>query len=154
MLSYTYLLRDKDLILFARRRHRFKPHRWRRIADISRDNCYRWFGMYCQDLTKLYSSWRIPNEMRAPRSGHVYIGEECFITYLFRLMRGIHFTTMARTYFGGDPRRMSKMFEITVNHIYFTFYNKISDTSLDQWLPSHLQLGYVYLFDILNLLDR
>ena len=30
------------------------------------------------------------------------------------------------------------MFEIMVNHIYFTFYNKISGTSLDQWVPAHL----------------
>ena len=133
-----FLLRAEDLTVFARRRHRFKPHRWRRISEISRDNCYRWFGVYHQDLTKLYSSWRIPNEMRAPRSRHVYIGEECFIIYLFHLMQGIPFTTMARMYFGGDPRRMSEMFEVMVNHIYFTFYNKISGTSLDQWLPSHL----------------
>ena len=36
-----FLLRAENLTVFARRRHRFKPHRWRRIAKISRDNCYR-----------------------------------------------------------------------------------------------------------------
>ena len=132
------LLRAEDLTVFARRRHRFQPHRWRRIVEIERDNCYRWFGVYRDDLFRLHSAWRIPNEMRAPRSAHVYDGEGCFIIYLFHLMQGDPFTTMARHYFGGDPRRMSEMFEVMVNHIYFTFYNKISGTSLDQWLPAHV----------------
>ena len=64
-------------------------------------------------------------------------GEECFIIYLFHLMQGMAFTTIARDYFGGDPQKMSEMFETMVNYIYFTFYNKISGTSLDQRLPSH-----------------
>ena len=34
-----FLLRAEDLIVFARRRHQFKPHRLRRIAQISQDNC-------------------------------------------------------------------------------------------------------------------
>ena len=133
-----WYLRAEDLTVFARRPHRFKPHRWRHIEDISRDNSYRWFGLYRDDLSRLYSAWRIPNEMRAPRSAHLYDGEECFMIYLFHIMQGTAFTTMARDYFGGDPRRMSEMFETMVNHIYFTFYNKISGTSLDQWLPSHV----------------
>jgi hypothetical protein len=45
---------------------------------------------------------------------------------------------MARHTFGGDPRRMSDMFECMVNHLYVTFYNKVSGTSLNQWLPRHL----------------
>ena len=53
-------------------------------------------------------------------------------------MQGAPFTTMVRHYFGGDPRWMSEMFEVMVNHIYFTFYNKISGTSFDQWLPAHV----------------
>ena len=132
------LLRVEDLTVFARRPHRFQPQRWRRIGEIERDNCYRWFGVYRHDLFKLYSAWRIPHTMKAPRTAHVYDGEACFIIYLFHLMQGTPFTTMARHYFGGDPRRMSDMFEVMVNHIYFNFYNKISGTSLDQWLPAHL----------------
>ena len=132
------LLRAEDLTVFSRRRHQFQPHRWRRIAEIERDNGYRWVLVYRHDLVKLHTAWRIPNMMRAARSAHVYDGEECFIIYLFPLMQGAPFTTMARHYFGGDPRRMSEMFEIMVNHIYFTFYNKISGTSLDQWVPAHL----------------
>ena len=54
------VLRAEDLTVFARRRHRFQPHRWRRIVEIERDNCYRWFGVYRDDLFRLHSAWRIP----------------------------------------------------------------------------------------------
>ena len=30
------------------------------------------------------------------------------------------------------------MFEVMINHLYITFYNKILGTSLDQWIPAHL----------------
>ena len=45
---------------------------------------------------------------------------------------------MARHTFGGDPRRFSEMFNLMVDHLYFTFYNKISGTSMDQWVPRYL----------------
>ena len=93
--------------------------------------------MYQDDL-RLYSAWRVPNKMRAPRSPHLYNGEEYFIIYLFHLIQGTAFTIMASDYFGDDPRRMFEMFETIVNHIYFTFYNKISGASLDRWLSSHV----------------
>jgi hypothetical protein len=53
-------------------------------------------------------------------------------------MKGSPFTEMARHVFGGDPRYMSSMFELMVNHLYLSFYNKISGSSLDQWLPRYL----------------
>ena len=40
--------------------------------------------------------------------------------------------------FGGDSRDFSKMFDLMIDHIYYTFYNKISGTSLGQWIPAHL----------------
>ena len=45
---------------------------------------------------------------------------------------------MAHSIFGGDPRRLSQMFDVMIDHLYFTFYNKISWTSLGQWIPRHL----------------
>ena len=36
--------------------------------------------------------------------------------------------------FGGDPLGMSRMFDVMVNHLYVTFYKKISGTSLGQWI--------------------
>lgn len=39
---------------------------------------------------------------------------------------------------GGGPRSFSNMFDQMIYHLYFHFYNKISGTSLDQWIPSQL----------------
>ena len=47
---------------------------------------------------------------------------------------------MAEDKFGGDPRSYSKMFDGMVNHLYYTFYNKISGRSLEQWLPEYLDI--------------
>ena len=47
-------------------------------------------------------------------------------------------TTMTEYFFGGDPQQMSKLFEVMVNHMYFTFYNEVLGTSVVQWLPSHV----------------
>ena len=45
---------------------------------------------------------------------------------------------MARNTVGGDPRCLSKMMDEMIEHLYLTFYNKISGTSLDQWIPRYL----------------
>ena len=71
-------------------------------------------------------------------SRHVYQGEECFLVMLFHLNKGTPYTAMVRSIFGGGPRRLSQMFDIMIDHLYFTFYNKISWTSLGQWIPRHL----------------
>jgi hypothetical protein len=131
------LLYAEDLSVFIRRRNRFRPKRFRRLDDINRRDCYSWFGHSPSDLRRLFIAWRIPTNFRTP-SNNVFNGEECFIIYLFHLMKGTPFTEMARHVFGGDPRYMSSMFDLVINHLYFMFYNKISGTSLDQWLPRYL----------------
>ena len=45
---------------------------------------------------------------------------------------------MTRHSFSGDPHDMSNFFDTMVDHLYGTFYNKISGTSLGQWIPEHL----------------
>ena len=57
---------------------------------------------------------------------------------MYHLTKGAPFTEMARNVFGGDPRAMSPMFEMMIEHLYSAFYNKISGTSLDQWLPRYV----------------
>ena len=133
-------LRAEDLCVFTRRRHRFHPRHNRTIAELSRHDVDIFFGRTPHDLRRLYNHWRIPDRMRAPRSRHTYEGEECFLIFLYHLERGIPFTTMAgERAFGGDPRDMSKMFAAMVDHLYETFYHKISGTSLEQWLPHRLR---------------
>ena len=132
------LLCAEELIIYRQRRHCFNPTRWRRLDKIEPVDWYHWFGLYADDLRRLFIAWRIPDEIRAPRSRHIYDGEACFIIYLYHLIKGSPFTTMARHVLEGEPRRMSEIFECVVNHVYATFYNNISGTSLDQWIPRYV----------------
>jgi hypothetical protein len=61
--------------------------------------------------------------------------EEMMLIFLHYIRTGMPFTTMARTTFGGDPRRYSYYIKATTNHLYDTFYHKISGDSMRQWLP-------------------
>ena len=94
-------------------------------------------------------AWRVPDLFRTP-SRHVFRGEECFIIFLYHIVKGVPFTEMARHTFGGDPRYFSQMFDEMVNHLYFTFYNKISGTSLEQWIPSCLDRCRRLIYDALS----
>ena len=59
---------------------------------------------------------------------------------LFHMVKGTTFIDMSQRYFGGNnPRYMSLMHEAMINHLYETFYYKISGKSLDQWIPTCLE---------------
>ena len=131
------LLRAEDLSIYIRRRNRFGPKRFRRLDDISIDDCYAWFGLHRSDLRRMYQHWRVPDRFRTP-SRHTFTGEECFIILLYHMEVGEAFTRMARNVFGGDPRDFSKMCDVMIEYLYHLFYNKISGTSLSQWIPEHL----------------
>ena len=134
------LLHVEDLLIFIRRRNRFQPKRNRTIDEIGNDDCYMWFGRNNnRELRLLFRHWRIPHTFRTP-SRHVFQGEECFIIFLHHICTGKPFTYMAHDDFGGDPRDFSKMFDQMTYHLYYHFYNKISGTSLGQWIPSQLTI--------------
>ena len=133
------LLYAADLTYFERRPFTFRPEINRTIDSISQRDCYTWFGIQPHQLRTLYVHWRIPDRLRAPRSRHMFDGEACFIICLFHLRKGHTFIDMSQQYFGGDPRYFSMMNEAMINHIYETFYHKISGASLNQWLPRHLE---------------
>ena len=133
------LLYAEDLRYFVRvRRHRFKEIRYRKINEISSDDCDAWFRASPHHLRQLLIHWRVPLVFRNSTQGSTSLGEECFLVFLFHLIKGVPFTEMARHTFGGDPRRFSSMFDHMEEHLYFTFYNKITGTSMSQWIPQHL----------------
>jgi hypothetical protein len=72
--------------------------------------------------------------MRPPVSGGrcSFIGEEVLIILLVKISLGLTFITMV--FFCGDPREYSSVFHWFVNHIFITFYNKISGCSLEMWI--------------------
>jgi hypothetical protein len=72
------------------------------------------------------------------------------MVYLYHLTKGTPFTEMARFVFGGDPRRLSEMNDLFINHLYFTFYNKISGNSMSQWLPRSLHSCRRLIYDALS----
>lgn len=131
----------EDLTVFTRWRVRFGPKRNRTIDDISDEDCYTWFGIAERDdMRLLICHLRITDKVFRTPTGAMYTGEECFLIYLYHVIKGMPFTEMARYVFGGDPRRLSDANKLFINYGYNTFYNKISGTSLNQWLPSHLNL--------------
>ena len=132
------LLYAEDLAVFVRRRHRFQPRRLYTLDSLSRSDCDSFFGLRPDALRQLFIHWRVPTEFRTQHR-EVFQGEEAFIIFLFHLVKGRPYTEMARHTFGGDPRRFSTMFNLMVDHLYFTFYNKISGTSMDQWVPRYLE---------------
>ncbi len=132
------LLYADDLTYFVRRRHRFRPESNRTMDAISRRDCYTWFGILPDQLRMLHLHWRIPERLQAPNSRHQFDGEACFIICLFHMVKGTTFIDMSQQYFGGNPRYMSWMHAAMIDHLYNTFYHKISGGSLEQWIPSHL----------------
>jgi hypothetical protein len=143
------LLYAEDLTVFIHRRHRFGPHRFRRIDDVPYQDCYTWFGQYPHNLRRLYEHLWVPESFTSP-TGQIYGGEECFLIYLYHITKGTPFTEMARFVFGGDPRRLSEMNILFINHGYFTFYNKISGHSMNQWLPHSLRTCWRLIYDALS----
>jgi len=139
MLSYgeLALLCAHDLSFYIRHKHRFEPKRNRTIAELSRQDCYHNYTVSKHQLRLLYHHWRIPDHFRS-RHRHVFSGEECFLVYLYHLMRGTPFTEMARHEFGGNPRYFTYMFNAMNDHLYLTFYHKISGVSLKEWLPHNV----------------
>ena len=88
------LLHAEDLSVFSRlRRPQMQPKRYRRIAQINRQDCDSWFGTNPHDLRRLFTSWRIPNEFSTSHR-EVFNGEECFIIFLYRLRKGTPCTKM------------------------------------------------------------
>jgi hypothetical protein len=90
---------------------------------------------------------RVPDTFMHVSNGAVYTEVECFLVWLYHLTKGSPFTEMACFVFGGDPRRLSEMNDLFIAYSYNTFFNKISGTSLNQWLPDKLDLCCKLIFN-------
>ena len=105
------LLYAGDLTYFVRGTDRFSPPKNRSIDELSRRDIYAWFGLTRANLQKLFTHWRVPERFSAPASrnrrgrdgSHSFLGEECFIVYLYHMIKGTPFTEMTRSVFGGNP---------------------------------------------------
>jgi hypothetical protein len=66
------------------------------------------------------------------------------------MIKGTPFTEMAGHTFGGDPHCLSRMYPVMIDRLYLTFYNKIPGTSIDQWIPHHLNICHHLIYDALS----
>jgi hypothetical protein len=77
--------------------------------------------------------WRIPNDI-VTEQRYRFSGEEILIVCLAKVATGDTWTRLIPGYFGGDVRRWSKGFRWFVDHLFTTFYHKISGESIELWL--------------------
>jgi hypothetical protein len=122
----------RDHLYFERLGNRFRDPVHRTISAILGDrDADSMTGFNRQHLRALMVHLQIPEEM--DRHGHVFTGEESFIIFLYEIRHGHTYTHMARHVFGGDPRRLSDMIRAMTDHLYTTFYHKISGNSMAMW---------------------
>ena len=89
------LLRAKDLSIYVRMRHRFHSVNNRRLANISEQDCYTWFGQDHENMCLLVAHLRIPDTFVHPTNRAVYTNEECFVVLLYHMTNDAPFTEMA-----------------------------------------------------------
>ena len=91
-------------------------------------------GLSTGQLTRLSVQLRIPAYFLY-EGRRRFTGEECLLHYLVFNRIGETKLRMSRNYFGGDPRRFTYSIRIMTNHLYDTFYHKITGDSMRMWLP-------------------
>lgn len=112
----------------------FTEPRLRSIDSIIDDNhCEELFGFKINELELLLEHLRIPMVFR--RDGYLFTGEEAMLIYFHYIRTATPFTRSARHVFGGDPRRFTLYIRSMVEHLYNTFYHRISGYSMVQWMP-------------------
>jgi hypothetical protein len=134
------LLCAEDLSIYVCRVHSYHPVDNRRLSIISEQDCFTWFSQNHEDMRLLVTHLCVPYTFTHPTNGDVYTGEECLVVWLYHITNGVPFTEMAFFVFGGDPHQLSEMNNVFISYAYNTFYNKISGTSLNQWIPNKLDL--------------
>ena len=104
-----------------------------RIDELSESEAFRLTGYSTHNLHRLFTCFRLPENVTQPRR-HRFRGEECLLHFLYWYKHGGTKLEMAQE-FGGDPRRFSYSIRLMCNHLYSTFYHKISGDSMRAWLP-------------------
>ena len=105
----------------------------RTIASLSVQDAYNWTGFNKEQLSLLLLYLRIPEEFRT-RSRYRFTGQEALLMALTHIHTGHDWVVLAQqAYFGGDARRSTELFEWFVDHIYHSFYNAITGSSIGIW---------------------
>ena len=97
------------------------------------------FSMYQLEL--LYKHLRIPDTISDPNR-YQFGGEEAFLHYMVYNRSGPTKLQLSQIYFGGDPRRFTYSIRLVAQHIYKTFYHKISGDSMRMWVSQIPEFQY------------
>ena len=110
------------------------PPKIRRTIDSLRDDTEA--ELYTRftkaELHELFLHLRLPTE-RVEINEHMFTSEEIFLLTLTFLAKGETFNSM-RDNFGGDSNFYGSMVYWFVDHIFSTFYHKITGDSLRMWM--------------------
>ena len=115
--------------------NRYPPIKFTTINEMSMHECREMTGFSKPQLRKLLIHLRIPQVLSYPNY-YTFSGEEAFIYYMYWNRVGGTKLQMSTNKFGGDPRRFTYAIRLVTNHIYKTFYHKISGDSMRMWIPS------------------
>jgi hypothetical protein len=124
-------------ILFVRQSERQEnsngPARKRTIDSLTEYEAYAWTRFLKCELVLLLLHLRLPLEIRTPNR-YLFTGEEVMIFCLTRIALGLDIVELVESKFGGNSTRWSEAFKWFVDHIYFTFYHRISGDSMRLWI--------------------
>ena len=130
----TLYMDIEDRIYFVHVERPLPAKKLRTIEDLDDDNQSNFhFGFIISQLQLLFLHWRIPQLFR--EDGRIFYGEEAFLVFLFHIRSGMNYVQMAEHVFGGDPRHFTHYVRAIQDHLYHTFYHKISGDSMRQWVP-------------------
>ena len=111
---------------------RFPTTSRQKIRDMGHNEAIQLTGFSTNQLIRLFKQLRIPNLILEP-GRYQFTGEEATVHYIYNRL-GHTKLQMSENYFGGDPRRFTYSIRLIGNHIYETFYHKISGDSMRQWV--------------------
>jgi hypothetical protein len=105
----------------------------RSIDEISDEDAHRLTRFRKDQLRLLLAHWRIPDVI-VTQQRQRFTGEEILLVCLAKNATGIPWTRLIPDNFGGDVRQWSWGFRWFINHLFVTFYHKISGRSIEIWL--------------------
>ena len=121
---YSIMLEPKTFLL--------RPVRLRTtINEFSPNDCKNFFEFRQPDLFRLLRGLRFPAKCHLD-GGSVMADEEVMLRGLYELVSGEDQHNISANVFGREQTAQSRAFKFFVNHIYFTFYDLLTD-NLEWW---------------------
>jgi hypothetical protein len=109
------------------------PPKNRRIDDLSPEEAYRWTRFTQAQRHLLLLHLRILDWLPSTASRWVFTGEEVLFVCLTRIATGDVFYDFIPSKFGGAAPKWSDAFKWFIDHVFTTFYHKITGNSTPKW---------------------